>query len=74
MNQEKKKKECDTLNASISPEQPVNENEKETLPGQQIGLYGKADKKDVRQMVKILNPDKHSMAKYETEYENIEIR
>ena len=61
MNQEKKKKECDILNVSISPEQPVNENEKETLPGQQIGLYGKADKKDVRQMVKILNPDKHSM-------------
>lgn len=61
MNQEKKKKECDTLNASPFPEQPVNENEKETLPGQQIGLYGKADKKDVRQMVRILNPDKHSM-------------
>jgi phosphoribosylaminoimidazole carboxylase (NCAIR synthetase) len=34
---------------------------KEMLPGQQIGLYGKADKKDVRQMVKILNPDKNSM-------------
>lgn len=45
MNQEKKKKECDILNASISPEQLVNENEKETLPGQQIGLYGKRIRK-----------------------------
>lgn len=34
---------------------------KEMPPGQQIGLYSKADKKDVRQMVKILNPDKNSM-------------
>lgn len=34
---------------------------KEMLPGQQIGLYGKDDKKDVKQMVKILNPDKNSM-------------
>lgn len=34
------------------------EHEKGTVPGQQIGLYGNADKKDVRQVVKILNPDK----------------
>lgn len=62
MNQEKKKQECDTQHACSSPEQaPVSENEKETVPGQQIGLYGKADKKDVRQMVKILNPDENSM-------------
>ena len=31
------------------------------VPGQQIGLYGKAGRKDVRQMVKMLNPGKHSM-------------
>ena len=61
MNQGKRRKRSVILERIISPEQPVNENEKETLPGQQIGLYGKADKKDVRQMVKILNPDKHSM-------------
>ncbi|WP_296121830.1 hypothetical protein [uncultured Bacteroides sp.] len=40
---------------------PQAEHEKETVPGQQIGLYGDADKKDVRQVVKILNPDKNSM-------------
>lgn len=34
------------------------EHEKGTVPGQQIGLYGNADKRDVRQVVKILNPDK----------------
>lgn len=32
------------------------EHEKGTVPGQQIGLYGNADKRDVRQVVKILNP------------------
>ena len=37
------------------------EHEKGTVPGQQIGLYGNADKRDVRQVVKILNPDKNSM-------------
>ena len=36
------------------------EHEKGTVPGQQIGLYGNADKRDVRQVVKILNPDKNS--------------
>lgn len=40
---------------------PQAENEKGTVPGQQIGLYGNADKRDVRQVVKILNPDKNSM-------------
>ena len=62
MNQEKKKEECDAPHAASSPEQvPEKGNEAETVPGQQIGLYGKADKKDVRRMVKILNPDKDSM-------------
>lgn len=34
---------------------------KGTVPGQQIGLYGKADNNEVRQVVKILNPDMGSM-------------
>ncbi|WP_018667949.1 hypothetical protein [Bacteroides gallinarum] len=62
MNQEKKKEECGAPHAAPSPEQVLEKgNEAETVPGQQIGLYGKADKKDVRRMVKILNPDKDSM-------------
>lgn len=61
MKQEKKNKECDAIGTSLTPEQPANGNVKETVPGQQIGLYGNADKKDVSQMVKMLNPGKHSM-------------
>lgn len=62
MNQEEKKKEHDSQHGSLQSKQvSANENENETAPGLQIGLYGKADKKDVRQMVKILNPDKNSM-------------
>ena len=37
------------------------EHEKGTVPGQQIGLYGNADKRDVRQVVKILNPDQKTV-------------
>ena len=33
------------------------EHEKGTVPVQQIRLYGNADKRDVRQVVKILKPD-----------------
>lgn len=46
-----------------APEQPSQsvKSEKGILPGQQIGLYSKADKKEVRQVVKILNPDKNSL-------------
>ena len=73
MNQEKKKKECDILNASISPEQPVNENEKETLPG------WKAEDNPLLFILSLYRVGYTAMfrifaAKYETEYENIEIR
>ncbi|WP_276858544.1 hypothetical protein [Bacteroides fluxus] len=36
-------------------------NDKGTLPGQQIGLYNNAEKKDVSQAVLMLNPDTNSM-------------
>lgn len=36
-------------------------NPKTSSPGQQMGLYGKSEKKDVCQMVRTLNPDNHSM-------------
>lgn len=40
---------------------PQAEREKETVPGQQIGLYSMADHRDVRQMVKMLNsPEEQS--------------
>ena len=47
----------------IDPKVSLSQAEQEmgTVPGQQIGLYGNADKRDVRQVVKILNPDKNSM-------------
>lgn len=34
---------------------------KASVPGQQMGLYSKNQEKDVRQMVRTLNPGKHSM-------------
>ncbi|NVK93139.1 hypothetical protein HU824_07990 [Bacteroides sp. L10-4] len=40
---------------------PQAENEKGTVPGQQIGLYSKADNRDVKQMVRMLNsPEEQS--------------
>lgn len=37
------------------------EHEKGTVPGQQIGLYSKADNRDVKQMVRMLNsPEEQS--------------
>ena len=33
----------------------------ETLPGRQLGLYSKVDKKEVRNMVSEINPDKNSL-------------
>lgn len=55
-----KKKEHDAANASPQAEKQPAE-EKGTVPGQQIGLYSKADNKEVRQVVRILNPDESSM-------------
>ncbi|MDE6347848.1 MAG: hypothetical protein K2L60_04120 [Bacteroides sp.] len=54
------KKVSDAREASCRSEEPLR-NEKETVPGQQIGLYSKADKQDVRQMVRMLNsPEEQS--------------
>lgn len=52
-----------------SPIQRIMEKEKEEkkqtekvpVPGQQIGMYSKNEDKDVRQMVRTLNPEDHSM-------------
>lgn len=35
--------------------------EKDPVPGQQIGMYSQNEDKDVRQMVRTLNPGEHSM-------------
>lgn len=35
--------------------------DKNPVPGQQIGMYSKNEAKDVRQMVRTLNPGDHSM-------------
>lgn len=54
------KKENDSKNASIQTENLLTD-EKETVPGQQIGLYNEADKIDVCESVRLLNPDDNSM-------------
>lgn len=56
----KKSEVNDTLGVSSRPEETLI-NEKGTVPGQQIGLYSKVNNKEVRQVVKILNPDKNSL-------------
>lgn len=53
MNMEEEK----TLNEKSEMQQSAEEN----LPGQQLGQYSDADKKDVRHMVDELNPDKNSL-------------
>jgi len=54
------KKACDAKEASCRSAGPLR-NEKETVPGQQIGLYSNADKRDVSQMVRMLNsPEEQS--------------
>ena len=39
----------------------MQKNADETLPGRQLGLYSKVDKKEVRNMVSEINPDKNSL-------------
>lgn len=56
----KKKVEHDAQGVSLQSEEALI-NEKGTVPGQQIGAYSKVDQKEVRQVVKILNPDKNSL-------------
>lgn len=54
------KKENAGKSASIQTENLLTD-EKETVPGQQIGLYNEADQVDVCQSVRLLNPDDNSM-------------
>ena len=37
----------------------IQKSAEETLPGRQLGLYSKVDKKEVRNMVSEINPDKN---------------
>nr|WP_302829963.1 hypothetical protein [uncultured Bacteroides sp.] len=60
MNTKKKNEENAAQEATLRSEEALI-NEKGTVPGQQIGLYSKANNKEVRQVVKILNPDKNSL-------------
>ena len=39
----------------------IQKRAEETLPGRQLGLYSKVDKKEVRNMVSEINPDKNSL-------------
>lgn len=55
-----KKQEYDATNASLPSESRTTE-EKETVPGEQIGLYSEPDGKEINQVVNILNPDKNSL-------------
>ena len=60
MNTKKKMVEHSTRGVSLRSEEALI-NEKGTVPGQQIGIYSKASQKEVRQVVKMLNPDKNSL-------------
>ena len=60
MKTEKNEKKVNTQEASPQSAKPLA-NEKGIVPGQQIGLYSKANHKEIRQVVKILNPDMNSM-------------
>lgn len=60
MKTEKNEMKVNAQGASPQSVKPLA-NEKGIVPGQQIGLYSKANKKEVRQVVEILNPDMSSM-------------
>lgn len=60
MKTEKNEMKFDAQGASLQSTSPLVSG-KGTVPGQQIGLYSKADNNEVRQVVKILNPDRNSM-------------
>lgn len=55
-----KKQEYDAANAPLQSE-PRSTEKKETVPGEQIGLYSEPDGKEVCQTVNIINPDKNSL-------------
>lgn len=60
MKTEKNEMKFDAQGASLQSTSPLVCG-KGTVPGQQIGLYSKADNNEVRQVVKILNPDRNNM-------------
>lgn len=56
-----KKQTCNKGKCTTSHPQEPLQNEKTSVPGQQIGLYNDADKGDVKQMVRMLNsPEEES--------------
>lgn len=59
MNEKERKGREDAARAN-GPQQPIK-NAKNSVPGQQIGLYGSESAKNVRQMVETLNnPEENS--------------
>lgn len=61
MNEKERKGREDAARAN-GPQQPI-QNANNSVPGQQIGLYGAESAKNVRQMVELLNnPEEHSQS------------
>ena len=46
---------------ALEEKSKIQKDAEETLPGRQLGLYSKVDKKEVRKMVSEINPDKNSL-------------
>ena len=46
---------------ALEEKSKIQKDAEETLPGRQLGLYSKVDKKEVRNMVSEINPDKNSL-------------
>ena len=46
---------------TLEEKSKIQTNAEGTLPGRQLGLYSKVDKKEVRTMVSEINPDKNSL-------------
>ena len=46
---------------TLKEKSKIQTNAEETLPGRKLGLYSKVDKKEVRNMVSEINPDKNSL-------------
>lgn len=46
---------------ALESKSKMQKSAEETLSGRQLGLYSKVDKKEVRNMVSEINPDKNSL-------------
>ena len=46
---------------ALEEKSKIQKDAEETLPGRQLGLYSTVDKKEVRNMVSEINPDKNSL-------------